>query len=48
MRMSAISLLVAFVCPLSTQDYVDSYELFDSPIGLSPIHCWYGGGNSKV
>jgi hypothetical protein len=46
MRMLAISLLVGFVCTLSAQDYVDTYELFDTPNELSPIHCWYGVGQS--
>ena len=32
--------------PLFSQDYIESYSLFDTPNGLQPLQCWYGVGQS--
>lgn len=37
---------IGFIYSVKAQDYVETYELFDTPTGLSPIHCWYGVGQS--
>ena len=32
--------------PLLSQDFIESYSLFDTPNGLQPLQCWYGVGQS--
>jgi hypothetical protein len=32
--------------PLLSQDFIESFELFDTPNCLSPIYCWHGLGIS--
>lgn len=39
-------LLTIIVNPLLSQDFIESYSLFDTPNGLHPTQCWYGVGQS--